>query len=107
MRLTLAAVLTLVVVGLAQAQPAHRPILRLADTTPLALKGRYFYPRELVHVQVRGVASRRIRTTARGSFTVVFRAATFDRCTAFVAVARGARGDRAYLRLAPLECAPP
>jgi hypothetical protein len=101
--------IALVAAGLAQAQPARKPILRLVDTAPLTVRGLYFEHGERVRVQVRGALTltRRVRTSARGAFTVVFKAADLSGCDAFVVTARGTKGDQAYLKLAPMECNPP
>jgi hypothetical protein len=106
---TLAVLLLLVGAGLAQADATQRPALRLAATDPLVVRGVHFYPSERVRVTVRSgsIWTRRVRTTERGSFRVAFANATRDRCEFLVATANGVRGDHAFLRIAPAECAPP
>jgi hypothetical protein len=107
--LTIAALAIALAAGLAQAQPGRKPVLRLVDTAPLTVRGLYFEHSERVRVQVRGTSTltRRVRTSARGAFTAVFKTAGLSRCDAFVITARGTKGDQAYLKLAPMECAPP
>jgi hypothetical protein len=114
---TLAVLLALAGAGLAQAGATQRPTLRLAASDPLVVRGLHFYPAERVRVTIRSgsiwtlrsgsIWTRRVRTTERGSFRVVFANATRDRCEFLVATANGVRGDHAFLRIAPAECAPP
>jgi hypothetical protein len=95
--------------ALGAASEARRsPALRLADRQPLTLRGVHFRARELVRVQVTadsGTRTRRVRTTASGSFVSQF-GPVLDRCSGLYAVAVGSRGSRATLKMPQPLCPP-
>jgi hypothetical protein len=89
---------------------ATGPSLRLASTKPFVVKGAHFKSGERVVVTLT-VKHRRWQRTARavaGSFSVGFGAVSAgDRCSSYVVLALGSRGDGATLRHHPLPaCAP-
>jgi hypothetical protein len=86
-----------------------RPRLRAVSTQPLVLAGSGFKPREAVRlIASAGTASatRRLQTSAGGTFTAEFPNVIVDRCSSFFAVARGARGSVASIKQ-PLPLCPP
>lgn len=75
---------------------------------PLTLRGAHFRPNERVRVTVTSMLRRTRQVTASpaGVFVVRFAGAQ-DRCSGLVALAVGARGSRAALKLPPLGCPEP
>jgi hypothetical protein len=108
--IAVAAVAAGILAGALGAAPEARrtPALRLADREPLTLRGVHFRTRELVRVRVTadsGTRTRRVRTTATGSFVSQF-GVVLDRCSALYAVAVGSRGSRATLKMPQPLCPP-
>jgi hypothetical protein len=89
-----------------------RPALRLVAVSPVSVHGSGFGARERVRVRVRvrasgaRTASRHVRATRRGRFTVGFSRILIDRCAAFSVTAVGRSGRRATLRRARPQCPP-
>ena len=86
------------------------PALRLLERQPLVLRGKSFLPRELVRVTVTADGQRsvrRIRASTTGVFTASFISVVLDRCGGVLAVAAGARGSQARLKLPQPACPPP
>jgi hypothetical protein len=85
-----------------------KPTLRVARAAPLALVGNHFRARERVRVTVKAAGMRRakaVRAGRRGRFVARFPALTVDRCNAdWFAVATGATGSRAAVKLPQLQC---
>ena len=92
------------------AQSERRATLRLAGTEPLTLAGSRFVARERVRVTVtvnEDERERVVRARSDGRFRVSFAGVVVDRCNSAVrAVARGAAGSRAALKLPELLCPP-
>jgi hypothetical protein len=89
----------------ARATPAdNRALLQLFRRAPVTVSGLHFKRAEKVRVTVYAseTATRVLRTTATGSFIVTFHGLYAGRCNTFRAVALGARGDSAHLKLLPL-----
>jgi hypothetical protein len=86
----------------AQVSARPRPALRLVTLSPLRVHGSGFGARERVRVRLRSlgtlVATRRVRATRRGGFTVGFAGAGIDRCSGFSITAVGRSGRRATVR---------
>lgn len=82
--------------------------LQLSGGIPLTLRGANFLPGERVRVTISGELRRtkQVTATRAGAFVVRFSAA-YDRCSGLLAVAVGARGSRAVLKLPPLACPAP
>jgi hypothetical protein len=103
-RIVLVAVLAAALAPAASSAPSA-PRLTIATSSPLVVAGARFVPHELVTVTL-GSQVRRVRVTALGGFRAGFPGVTYDRCSSFMVVASGARGDHAVLvRPRPL-CAP-
>jgi hypothetical protein len=85
-----------------------KPTLRVAKAAPLALAGAHFRARERVRVTVKAAGMRRtkaVRAGRRGRFVARFPTLAVDRCNAdWIAVARGATGSRAAVKLPQLQC---
>ena len=79
-----------------------------SSLTPPSLKGTGFKPGENVTVKiVDGLkATRRVKASASGSFTVRLAART-DRCGGMTAIAVGDKGSRASFQFAQVMCAVP
>jgi hypothetical protein len=98
--------------AVASAAPAAvgEPVVRIADTDPLVVRGVRFQASERVTVRVviRGGPreTQLVRATPRGSFTATFASLTVASCDAFNVHALGWRGSRAgYVQLPP-PCGP-
>lgn len=98
--------------AVASAAPAAvgDPVVRIADTDPLVVRGVRFQASERVtlRVAIRGgpQETRLIRATPRGSFTATFASLRVTTCDAFSVRAVGWRGSRAgYVQLPP-PCGP-
>ena len=86
---------------------ARNPTLKLLKTSPVAVRGTGFEPRETLRITVRagnGVT----RTTAvadrAGTFAATIRGAVVSRCATLLISATGSVGSRAALRRYP-QCA--
>jgi hypothetical protein len=109
MRLAGVALVALLLATAASAQKQSHPVLRvLRSAHVLVIRGSGFYARESVRVTLRATAShvKLVRTTSAGTFSAGFDATSADRCSALVARAVGARGDRALLKAPAPECPP-
>ena len=87
-----------------------KPRLRLADASPLTLKGTHFRARERVRITVSAseTQTRVVRTARNGSFTAQFPDLVISRCSGFAVLAVGASGDRASMKvLQQPDCPPP
>jgi hypothetical protein len=97
--------LTLLVAFLPAAAPAVAapPSLSVVARAPLVVHGAGFAARERVTLVAAG---RRLslRASRSGAFSATL--PTLDRCSAGRVIAVGASGDRAALRIPPVECAP-
>ena len=86
------------------------PVLALADTDPLSVRGVRFAPGERVTVRVviRGGPrqTRLFRAGARGSFTAPFPTLAVSQCDAYSIHALGWRGSRASRVQLPPPCGP-
>jgi hypothetical protein len=85
------------------------PALRLAGVHPVKLRGLGFQPSERIRVTAasKGVRQHRsVRASSRGSFVTTFAELPYDRCSALFAVAVGASGKRAALKLPEPACPP-
>jgi hypothetical protein len=82
--------------------------LKLSGGAPLTLRGANFLPSERVRVSLSGERRQMKQVTAGpgGGFVVRFQVA-FDRCSATIVRAVGARGSLAGLKLPPLACPAP
>jgi hypothetical protein len=83
--------------------------LKLAGSHPVSLRGSKFLAGERVTVTARSAGVKRSRTVTAGgagAFVARFANLPFDRCQGFLAVARGARGSVATLKLPDLMCPP-
>jgi hypothetical protein len=108
------AVAALVLVVSAAAGPAApaqaRPALRLVALSPVSVHGSGFGAREQVRVRLRAhatfIATRHVRATRRGGFTVRFAKVLIDRCSAFSVTAVGRSGRRATLARERAVCPP-
>ena len=81
------------------------PALRLVDRAPVTFRGTSFKPRERVRVIVvaaSGTATRLVRASSSGGFTVVYRDLRFDPCLEARAVGQG--GSRAWFKLPERFC---
>jgi hypothetical protein len=89
------------------------PVLRIADSTPLTIAGLRFRPHERVSIRltVNGRAITRImRASAGGRFRVIVgNEPSGHPCDGGLlsAIASGARGSRAFLKIAQPLCPPP
>jgi hypothetical protein len=85
----------------------QKATLELAGSAPLALRGANFRPSERVRVTLSGELTRtkHVTASAGGAFVVRFQS-TYDRCSAAIVRAVGARGSRAALKLVPVACPP-
>ncbi len=90
-------------------ESAVKPSLRLADASPLALRGNGFRPKEhvVVIVSARRRVSRRTVASRGGTFELVFPGVDASNCSGFSATAVGNRGSRASYKRAPGQCALP
>ena len=102
---SLAAAALLAAVGAAAGESSSTasPTLRLLDRAPLTVRGQSFRARERVRITATGdaTATRIVRASVAGAFTVVFTGATVDRCSAVRVAALGAGGSHAALKLMP------
>jgi hypothetical protein len=82
--------------------------LKLTAGIPLTIRGTNFLPNERVRVTVSGELRRTKQVIANrsGVFLVRFQTA-FDRCSDMTALAVGARGSRAMLKMPQLGCPAP
>ena len=82
--------------------------LMLSSLAPPSLKGTGFKPSENVTVKIVDgpKATRRVKASASGSFTVRLPART-DRCKGMTAIAVGDKGSRAGFQFAEVMCAMP
>jgi hypothetical protein len=82
--------------------------LTLAGEAPLALRGANFLPGERVRVTLSAERrlTRQVTAGPAGGFVLRIPSA-YDRCTATIVLAVGARGSRAGLKLPPLACPAP
>jgi hypothetical protein len=83
----------------------QKATLKLAGSAPLALRGANFRPTERVRVTLSGEVTRtkHVTASAGGAFVVRFQS-TYDRCSAAIVRAVGAKGSRAALKLVPVAC---
>jgi len=108
------AVAALVMVVSAAAGPAApaqaRPALRLATLSPVSVHGSGFGAHERVRVRLRVhdtvTATRSVRATRRGGFTVRFARVLIDRCSEFSVTAVGRSGRKATLARERPVCPP-
>ncbi len=103
-------VLGLAVLGSAAigGESRQKATLKLSSGAPMTLRGAHFRPNERVRVTVTSMLRRTRQVTASPSGTFVVRfAGAHDRCSGLVALAVGARGSRAGLKLPPLGCPHP
>jgi hypothetical protein len=111
MRVGLAVIvaLSLVLLGSAAGEGESRgkATLKLTRGVPLTLRGAHFLPNERVRVTVSSELKRTklLSANASGGFVVSFQDA-FDRCNGLLALATGARGSRAVLKMPQLGCPP-
>ena len=110
-RLVAVVALALVVGAAPAAQGRVRPALRLVTVSPVSVHGSGFGARERVRVRLRSLgmptATRRVRATRRGRFTVTFAWVGIDRCSAFSVTAVGRSGRRATVhRRLSAKCPP-
>lgn len=104
MRLALAVVLAAIVVPVAIS--AVKPHVRLADRSPLVVRGNAFRPHERVTVRVfagKTIASRIVRATATGAFNAQF-TMKVGTCARVAIVAEGSLGSRASWKALPESC---
>jgi hypothetical protein len=90
-------------------QRGERPRLRAVAMQPVVLAGSGFQAREAVRLTASAgstSANRRVQASAAGRFTVQLPEIAVDRCSSFFAVARGARGSLASIKV-PLPLCPP
>jgi hypothetical protein len=98
---------------LALAAPAaavEKPRLSTTSSeTRMVVRGAHFAANERVTVRVFGrtIVTKRIVTTAQGSFRVALRRPAPRVCNMLVVRAIGARGDWAVVRIGAPECNPP
>jgi hypothetical protein len=102
MRTTLVlAVIGLAVSAGALAAPPLPPTLRLT-TAPLTIRGSHFRPHEQVTLTVVGAGARaptrKLASTAAGTFVTRFSGVTIERCQPYLVRAVGTKGSRATLR---------
>ncbi len=94
-----------------QGSSQTRPTLRIADATPLTLRGTHFQPGESVRVTVvmgEKTLARKLRAGALGGFTVRFVGVRLDYCALpLVIKARGASSGLVRARLPIVDCAQP
>jgi hypothetical protein len=92
------------VLGVSTAAAATPPRLTLVARAPLTLRGTHFRPLERIRVTVYTPARpiRTVRATVAGSFSVMFTGVYAGRCASLRAVAVGAAGSTASLKLLPL-----
>ena len=84
------------------------PVLALAGSRPVVLKGHGFRPYERVRVtlEVRTTRVENVRAAQAGSFRVVFPGTQVPRCGGMFARARGASGSLAVLKIPLPACQP-
>jgi hypothetical protein len=103
----LAAALAVALLGSAAigGESRAKATLKLAGSSPLALRGANFRAREPVRVSLSGRVNQTKQVTAGsgGGFVVRFPAA-YNRCGAIIARAVGAQGSRAGLKLPQPAC---
>lgn len=106
--ITIALALTLMAVGAGGSSTSKRPVLKLAQNAPLLVKATGFKSAEQVRVRLIAPkpAAKRVSATATGTFAVTFQDVSIDRCSSLSIVAVGARGSRASLKRADVECPP-
>jgi hypothetical protein len=99
-----------VVVALAAGQSvaSGQPAMKIADRSPLTLRGTGFAAGERVRLVIRvpGREQKRVTATRRGSFVAAFSRANYNRCSGLTAFAIGSRGSRARLLLPAPVCPP-
>jgi len=104
----LVAGLALVAVESVASSAGLQMTVRLADPTPVTLRGVGFVPYESVRLEVRlgeELRIRKLRAGQGGGFREVFSALRYDRCHGALAIrAVGARGSRVSWKIVPLEC---
>jgi hypothetical protein len=107
--LVITAALSLALLGSAAGggESREKATLKLSKGIPLTLRGAHFLANERVRVTVSSEFTRTKRVTANdsGVFVVSFQTA-YDRCSGLLAVAVGARGSRAGLKMPQLGCPP-
>jgi hypothetical protein len=89
---------------------APRAKVRIVTVRPLVVRGSHFHARERVRVTATPGGSRRVRTTANGTFSAAFGSLPGDPCNGgnLTVVAAGRSGDRAELTLKlPRRACPP
>ena len=100
--------LALVAVESVASSAGLQTTVRLADPTPVTLRGVGFVPYESVRLEVRlgeELRIRKLRAGQGGGFREVFSALSYDRCHGALAIrAIGARGSRVSWKIVPLEC---
>jgi hypothetical protein len=81
--------------------------VRLADQSPVTVRGAGFVAHERVRVTVSAKTTRThtVDANAAGAFTTRFLRWTIGGCTAYSISAKGSDGSRAFWRVAPM-CAP-
>ena len=105
----LAAVLCVAAATAAGARADGTPSLRVADLTPVMVKGARFQPGQMIRVVLRAGESKRVRivrVSAGGGFMVDFGPLTRkDRCSGDISIAAIAtRGFGAVYRLPTMAC---
>jgi hypothetical protein len=110
-RLVIALSFALLALLPAQAAGQTRPALRIADATPLTLRGAHFQPRESIRVSVlmgTRTLARELRAGPLGGFTVRFAGVTLDYCALpLVIKAVGARSGVVRAKIPIVDCAMP
>ena len=112
MRVALLSILagTLVVAGVAGAQPLTKPALRLVDRDPIVVRGTSFKPREriVVTLTIGESDSRRVRiATPQGAFTARFDGIHLAPCSGATLGATGGRSEVVRLKIGLRECPAP
>ncbi len=104
MRLALAILLAAIVVPAATS--AIKPHVRLADRSPLVVRGNAFRPHERVTIRLsagKTVAVRIVRATVTGTFRAQF-AMKVGTCARVAIRARGSLGSQASWKAPPESC---
>jgi hypothetical protein len=106
--LTLSLALFGAAAGGANEPSSGKATLKLQGGAPLTLHGAGFVRAERVVVSVTSDRrqSKRVTANVRGGFVVSFPAILYDRCDPLFALAVGARGSRAGLKVPPRGCPP-
>ena len=104
----LVAGVVLVAVEHAASSVGAQTTVRLADPTPVTLRGVGFVPYESIRLEVRlgeELRTRKLRAGREGGFREVFSTLRYDRCHGALTIrAVGARGSRVSWKIVPLEC---